>query len=122
MMNKRWYSTLLTGRRDMSASYNGWGAAKLDQLWTADNPIDAARAASVLRAAWLGCDDSGWGKIRKSEKMTQHTATNVLRVGNQMAIVVNMVLAGITCRLLCPHAQVVMVQGSQQQHWQEHCQ
>lgn len=42
--------------------------------------------------------------------MTQHTATNVLRVGNQMAIVVNMVLAGITCRLLCPHAQVVMVQ------------
>jgi len=39
-----------------------------------------------------------------------------------MAIVVNMVLAGITCRLLCPHAQVVMVQGSQQQHWQEHCQ
>ena len=54
--------------------------------------------------------------------MTQHTATNVLRVGNQMAIVVNMVLEGITCRLLFPHAQVVMVQGSQQQHWQEHCQ
>ena len=58
IMNKRWSSTLLTGRRDMSASYNGWGAAKLDQLWTDDNPIDAARDASVLRAAWLGCDDS----------------------------------------------------------------
>lgn len=106
-------------RRGYAVSYNWWRAAGLVQLWTDGNPTAVARDESVLRATGRLDGHSRRGEIRECEEAAQHATVGVLRIGREMAVVVNVMDAVIARRVLHGHGWFVAVQRRQQQHWHE---